>query len=99
MGGHDKPESLVTINRKGWSQSTGIPTVAELKALQMRTLVVSDKATRLPIQEIVRIFATECPHWSFHTLAEGGHMAPLTHPERVNPIIRAFLDADSAGFN
>lgn len=80
-----------------WDAVMGeLTTVAELKTLQMRTMVVSDKATRLPIQEIVRIFATECPHWSFHTLAEGGHMAPLTHPELVNPIIRAFLDAGSA---
>jgi pimeloyl-ACP methyl ester carboxylesterase len=61
--------------------------------LSARTLVVSDAATRPPIREIVELFAKACPHWSFHTLAEGGHMAPLTRPDLVNPVVRAFLDA------
>jgi len=68
-------------------------TIEELKALTARTLVVSDQGTRLPIQEIVDMFARACPHWSFRTIAGGGHMAPLTRPELINPIIREFLDA------
>jgi pimeloyl-ACP methyl ester carboxylesterase len=71
-------------------------TVDEWKTLTTRTMVVSDKATRLPIREIVDIFTTACPHWSFRSIAEGGHMAPLTRPELINPIVRAFLDAGSA---
>lgn len=68
-------------------------TVEEWKNLPARTLVVSDAATRLPIREIVAIFAKACPHWTFHTIPEGGHMAPLTRPELVNPVVRQFLDA------
>jgi len=71
-------------------------TVEEWKCLTARTLVVSDQATRIPIREIVDIFAEACPHWSFHSVAEGGHMAPLTHPDLVNPVVREFLDVDSA---
>ena len=71
-------------------------TVEEWKAMTPRTLVVSDKATRLPIREIVDIFATACPHWSFRSIAEGGHMAPLTRPEIINPIVREFLETGSA---
>jgi len=71
-------------------------TVEEWKALGARTLVVSDRATRLPIREIVDIFAKACPHWSFRYIAEGGHMAPLTRPDLINPIVREFLDAGSA---
>ncbi len=71
-------------------------TVEEWKALSARTLVVSDKATRLPIQEIVDIFAKACPHWSFRYIAEGGHMAPLTRPDLINPIVCEFLDTGSA---
>jgi pimeloyl-ACP methyl ester carboxylesterase len=71
-------------------------TVEELKTLTVRTMVVSDKATRLPIRAIVDLFTTACPHWSFRTIAEGGHMAPLTRPELINPIVRVFLDAGSA---
>jgi pimeloyl-ACP methyl ester carboxylesterase len=69
--------------------------VEEWKALNARTLVVSDKSTRLPIREIIEIFAKACPHWSFRFIAEGGHMAPLTRPELINPIVREFLDATS----
>src|SRR5262249_11757222 len=63
------------------------------KTLAARTLVVSDRGTRLPIREIVGLFAKACPHWSFRSIPEGGHMAPLTRPEIVNPTIREFLDA------
>jgi pimeloyl-ACP methyl ester carboxylesterase len=71
-------------------------TIEEWKALTARTLVVSDAATRIPIREIVDIFAKACPHWTFHKIPEGGHMAPLTRPELVNPIVRQFLDAGAA---
>ena len=67
-------------------------TLADCQQLPARTLVVSDPATRLPIRELVDIFAQACPHWSFTSIAEGGHMAPLTHPEKINPIVRRFLD-------
>lgn len=66
------------------------------KDLKARTLVVSDAATRVPIREIVALFAKTCPHWTFHTVPEGGHMAPLTRPELINPVVRQFLDAGSA---
>ena len=69
--------------------------VEEWKALAAKTLVVSDRATRPPIREIVDIFAKACPHWSFRFIADGGHMAPLTRPELINPIVREFLDTAS----
>jgi pimeloyl-ACP methyl ester carboxylesterase len=68
-------------------------TVEQFRALPCRTLVVSDRATRPPIREIVDVLEQACPHWSFRAIAEGGHMAPLTRPELVNPIVRQFLDA------
>jgi pimeloyl-ACP methyl ester carboxylesterase len=68
-------------------------TVEELKAIPARTLVVSDAATRFPIREIIDILAKACPHWNFRTITGGGHMAALTHPELVNPIIQEFLGA------
>jgi pimeloyl-ACP methyl ester carboxylesterase len=66
--------------------------IAEWKALSAETLVVSDPRTRRPIREIVEIFEEACPHWSFRSIAEGGHMAPLTRPDVINPIVREFLD-------
>jgi pimeloyl-ACP methyl ester carboxylesterase len=68
-------------------------TIDEWKTLTARTLVVSDPATRPPIREIVEIFAEACPHWRFHTIPEGGHMAPLIRPDLINPVVREFIDA------
>ena len=73
-----------------------VTTIAACRALGARTLVVSDPATRRPIQEIVALLAASCPRWTFRTVAVGGHMAPLTHPQLVNPLIRQFLDAGGA---
>jgi pimeloyl-ACP methyl ester carboxylesterase len=67
-------------------------TVEQCRTLAAKTLVVSDAGTRFPIREIVDIFTEACPHWIFRTIPEGGHMAPLTRPELINPIVRTFLD-------
>jgi pimeloyl-ACP methyl ester carboxylesterase len=68
-------------------------TVADLARLACRTLVMSDPATRRPIRAIAEILAEACPGWAFHDIPAGGHMAPLTRPDLVDPVIRAFLDA------
>jgi pimeloyl-ACP methyl ester carboxylesterase len=68
-------------------------TVEVYAAVAARTLVVSDPATRRPIREIVEILQRGCPAWSFRFLEEGGHMAPLTRPELVNPLVAEFLEA------
>ena len=72
------------------NEQTGVEGYAAVAA---RTLVVSDRATRRPIREIVEILEHGCAGWSFRFLEEGGHMAPLTRPELVNPIVAEFLDA------
>ena len=59
-------------------------TIGDWKALTAKTLVVRDKASRLPIREIVDIFAQVCPHWSFRSITGGGHMAPLSRPDRAD---------------
>jgi pimeloyl-ACP methyl ester carboxylesterase len=67
-------------------------TLEQWKSLPARTLVMSDPRTRRTIGEIVEVFAAACPHWRFHSLEGAGHMAPLTRPEVVNPVVRRFLD-------
>jgi pimeloyl-ACP methyl ester carboxylesterase len=69
-------------------------TVERFQALECETLVVSDPVTRRPIRELVEILEQACPQWSFRSVAEGGHMAPLTQPGLVNPMVRAFLDGE-----
>jgi len=67
-------------------------TVTESNCMTAKTLVVTAVDTRRPIREIVEILCRSCPNWSFAQLPEGGHMAPLTRPDLVNPIVRRFLD-------
>jgi len=69
------------------------PTTIQLcRELLARTMVVHDTTSRRTIREIVDILERECPHWTFQRITGAGHMAPLTHPELVNPIISDFLD-------
>jgi len=68
-------------------------TVDEYRKIAARTLLMYAAHTRPPVYAIVDIFARECPHWTITRVAEGGHMAPLTRPDVVNPLISAFLDS------
>lgn len=62
------------------------------EALPRETLVVSARQTVRPIREIVGLLREACPAWRFEEVADGGHMAPLTRPDLINPIVAAFLD-------
>lgn len=62
------------------------------ETLPERTLVVSARGTARPIVEIVELMREHCSGWEYRELAQGGHMAPLTHPELVTPIVAEFLD-------
>ena len=61
--------------------------------LPRNTLLVCDPDTVLPIREIAAILRRSCPAWA-HKEAPAGHMAPLTRPELINPIVRSFLNCE-----
>jgi pimeloyl-ACP methyl ester carboxylesterase len=61
------------------------------RLLPRSTLLVSDPNTVLPIREITAILRRSCPMWTYKEIAGGGHMAPLTRPDLVNPLVKAFL--------
>jgi pimeloyl-ACP methyl ester carboxylesterase len=61
--------------------------------LPQETLLVCDCCTVRPIREIAVILRRACPGWTYEAIDAGGHMAPLTHPEIVNPIVARFLDS------
>ena len=71
------------------SEATPIEQWARL--LPDATLVVSDPNTVLPIREITALLRRSCPAWTYKEIADGGHMAPLTRPELVNPLVCDFL--------
>lgn len=61
--------------------------------LPRRTLLVCDPATVLPILEINSILRRSCANWDYKEVPGGGHMAPLTRPDLINPIVCSFLHA------
>ena len=68
-------------------------TVEEFSRSSAKTLLMHSADTRMALREIVELFQEACPHWTFVTVPDGGHMAPLTRPELVNPFVRQFLDS------
>jgi pimeloyl-ACP methyl ester carboxylesterase len=67
------------------------PRAAWIAALPADTLVMSCANTARTSQEIVDLLSQARTDWEFVRIPEGGHMAPLTHPQLINPIIQAFM--------
>jgi pimeloyl-ACP methyl ester carboxylesterase len=61
------------------------------RLLPRETLCVHDPKTALSIRGIVALFRQACPHWRYVEVDAGGHMAPLTRPDLINPIVKSFL--------
>ena len=62
------------------------------------TMLIADPESARPIREITAILRCACPTWTYRDVPGAGHMAPLTRPDIINPLVRSFLTApkDSA---
>ena len=67
------------------------PTEQWASLLPERTLLVCDPGTVLPIREITAILRRSCRSWAYEEVPGAGHMAPLTRPDLVNPLVASFL--------
>jgi len=56
-----------------------------------KTTVVSAQDTVRTIDEIVSLMKQGIPHWRFAKIERGGHMAAMTKPDLINPIIEDAL--------
>ncbi|MCB5364792.1 alpha/beta hydrolase [Pusillimonas sp. CC-YST705] len=61
-------------------------------SLSMPTLLMYAADTNPVIAQVLRLLEKGCPHWQVAVQPEGGHLAPLTHPEQVNAVIQDFLE-------
>ncbi len=69
------------------------PETARLFAtVTARTLLMRCAAGRLVTHDTIEVLREAFPRWSFVEVGEGGHMAPLSRPDLVNPVLSAFLD-------
>jgi len=67
-------------------------TLAEVATAPAPTLLALDPATLAPIREVADLLSAARPDWRRVELAGGGHLAPVTRPDLVNPLVEAFLD-------
>ncbi len=61
-------------------------------SLPRQTLVTFAADTTRPSREIADLLSLAGAGWDFARINSGGHMAPLTRPELVNPLVAQFLD-------
>ena len=62
------------------------------RSLPAKTMVINDARSPRSVLEIIELLEDACPHWAFIRISGTGHMAPVTHPELVNPMIGDFID-------
>jgi hypothetical protein len=69
-----------------------IPATEWTALLPRRTLLMLSAQARRPSRAIVQALWRQAgPDWELTNIPQAGHMAPLTHPHIVNPIVRGFL--------
>ena len=76
-----------------WSMATtGIRPLEEWRAITAPVHLIHAADTRAPTRAIVKLLAKTYPDWHMHEVPSGGHMAPLSRPDLVNPLIAAIID-------
>ncbi len=59
--------------------------------IQCPTLIVTAEKSRGPVKRVAEIVAGAVPQARLECIADAGHMATVTHPDVVNPLIAKFL--------
>ena len=59
--------------------------------LPKNTSLLFSENTVTSILELQALFQSNIPQLQYHKYVEGGHMAPLTHPHIINPLIEEIL--------
>lgn len=68
------------------------PSLDAWRTIEAPVHVLYAADTRRPTRVIADILREEFPAWRFHEVAAGGHTAPITRPDLVNPVIAEILD-------
>jgi pimeloyl-ACP methyl ester carboxylesterase len=64
----------------------------EWRGIRAQTLLVRAAQTRRPIRELSELLLDAIPGWRLVEILGAGHMAPMTRPDLVNPIVVDFLE-------
>ena len=87
--------SIVDVHR--WWHALGYEptTLEELSRIEVPVLCMKGARSPASSTEVARLLTAVLPEVETIELADMGHMAPVTHPERVNPHIENFLTSHS----
>ena len=70
---------------------------ADCGTIDCPTLIITAEASRGPAKRVAEIVAESMPHARFSSIADAGHMVPVTHPDIINPLIAEALVAATSG--
>jgi len=85
-------DTLPALMHEWQTVGTDGPPLDHWSAIQAPVHVVRAADTRRPTRAITEILRAEYPRWHFHEVAAGGHTAPITRPDLVNPVLAKILD-------
>jgi len=90
--------AAVQAQRPEWHSAFCEPTPLEaFRALELPTLLLSGERSTAAARAVARLLRSVLPQVEFEEIAHAGHMAPLTAPHLVNPLIERFLSRTSQG--
>jgi pimeloyl-ACP methyl ester carboxylesterase len=84
--------SIVNVRRWAHALTTEPTPLAAFRALDMPVLVMTGERSPRSAQGVARLLTGVLRHVEVVAFEGLGHMAPLTHPDVVNPVIAGFLD-------
>lgn len=70
--------------------------IAEWGAIAAPVHLLHAADTKLSTKTIAALLHRAHPNWIFHELPAGGHLAPITRPDLVNPLLTKILDDTAA---
>jgi pimeloyl-ACP methyl ester carboxylesterase len=79
-----------------WSLIEETPPLAAYAGIDVPTLILCGARSPAPSRAITRLLAQTMARARHRTIGDAGHMAPITHPDEVNPLILEHLSMNSA---
>jgi len=88
--------ALATVTKEWNAVFADGPPIDTWRKIEAPVHVIHAADTRRPPRVIAEILRRELPHWHFHEIEAGGHTAPISRPDLVNPVIAGVLDDANA---
>jgi pimeloyl-ACP methyl ester carboxylesterase len=90
---HKVPIAASVMNIRRWAHAlfTEPTPLQAFRSLDVPVLYMVGKRSRPDAHGVARLLVSVLPSVEFVAFEDLGHMGPVTHPDRVNPVIKKFL--------